>query len=91
MMTCSRQQDLIISLDNKGCKNASLKLQNSMSCLNGLTDGWALFLESIECVRDEYQNNLDKNEKLLLKNIHAAVYQAVYRRKFKPWWKIWFW
>ncbi len=61
-------KNIISALDNKGYREASIILENGLRAMNGLTDGWALFLESIDLIRIKYQSNsdLDKNEKRLL-------------------------
>ena len=45
---------LLTRLDAGGHAEAAAELRRGFSCLNGLTDGWALFLESIEKVEAEH-------------------------------------
>lgn len=81
-------KNLICALEVKGSKSSALKLRDGMSSVNGLTDGWASFLDSIESVRKECQIKLDLDLDKRFQEIHAAVYQRVYR-KSPPWWKFW--
>jgi len=57
--------------------------------LNGLTDGAALFLESIERVRKILPADTNPDDLELFQAIHEAVYYRVYGKKLNPWWKFW--
>lgn len=57
-------------------ESQAAQLKEGFSCLNGLTDGWALFLESIEKVR---RGRLDPEDRKALERIRKAVRAAVYR------------
>ena len=68
--------------------NADVNFELICVSLNGLTDGWALLLDAVR----EVENNADvltDSEKEAISTIHDAVYQAVYRRKRKGWWRFW--
>jgi hypothetical protein len=55
-------------------------LREGYGCLNGLTDGWAQFLESIDRVRKTSSAGFDKDDRESLKMIRAVAHRAVYRR-----------
>jgi len=40
--------DLMAKLEAGGHVQAAAELREGLGCLNGLTDGWALFLDSIQ-------------------------------------------
>ena len=67
-------------LDFNGHHKASEKLRHGISCLNGLTDGWALLMESVEETLHQYGNDLSEIEKQKLKNILVTVRQVVFRK-----------
>ncbi len=71
---------LLARLEVSGHRQAAAKLREGFGCLNGLTDGWALFLESIESVQSTESKRLDRDDQNALETIRAAVHTAVYRR-----------
>ncbi len=80
--------DLASSLKHNGHEREADILNNGMAALNGLTDGWALLLGAVR----EVESNaavLTDSEKEAIRTIHDAVYQVVYRRKRKGWWRFW--
>jgi len=79
---------LISGLRARGADASAKILHDGFRCINGLTDGWALFLDAIIEVQESFSHQPRENEQRLLKDMHAAVYEAVYRRKPK-WWKFW--
>ena len=68
-------------LRTEGHVRAADDLLEGYRCLNGLTDGWALFLEAADKVWAEWGKDLGAQERDDLKNIRAAAYEAVYRRR----------
>ena len=72
--------DLIATLEAGGHQEAAAELREGFGCLNGLTDGAALFLASIEKVQASEARRLDWASQKALKAIRAAVRAAVYRR-----------
>jgi hypothetical protein len=76
---------IVASLDQSGHRSEAEILKNGLASLNGLTDGWALFLDAIQEV--EKSDAFTDPEKKTIAEIHDAVYEAVYRRKRKAWWK----
>jgi hypothetical protein len=80
--------DLIAALEVSGNSLAAGELRSGMRALNGLTDGWAAFLESIRKVQKQYSSQLNSSQKSTLKNIHQAVYRRVYCTSTGPLWRI---
>jgi len=73
-------RDLIVRLKAGDHQQAAAELQTGFGCLNGLTDGAALFLESIERVQASWGDRIAPEDRLALEAIRAAVHRAVYRR-----------
>jgi len=73
-------RDLMAALEAKGHAAAAAELREGFSCLNGLTDGWAMFLDSIERVRRDKSLRLDREDKKALDRIRGDVWKIVYRR-----------
>jgi hypothetical protein len=80
--------ELIAALEVNRNSLAAGELRSGMRALNGLTDGWAAFLESIQKVQKQYSSQLDSSQKSTLKNIHQAVYRRVYCTNAGPLWRI---
>ena len=73
-------RDLIAALHAQDRIEPAGILAEGLGCLNGLTDGWAQFLAAIESVK-KHKPALSEADAETLKALHAAAYQAVYRRK----------
>lgn len=73
-------EDLIARLERSGFRDAARELREGYGCINGLTDGAALFLESIKRVRDAWAGNFSREDRSALNRIHAAAHRAVCRR-----------
>jgi hypothetical protein len=82
-------RDLTAALEKHGNASAARELRDGMAAINGLTDGWAAFLESVQRVKAIHSSELDAGQRSLLNAIDEAAYQAVYRRRARPWWKVW--
>ncbi|MBT8123557.1 MAG: hypothetical protein KJO81_01890 [Gammaproteobacteria bacterium] len=67
------------SLSSSGNEKAGELLGEGMLSLNGLTDGWALLLESINTLNKRYGATLSQHQCDELNKIHKAVHQVVYR------------
>jgi len=72
-------RDLIAKLEAGGHPRAAVELRQGFGCLNGFTDGWALFLESIEKVQAADSTGFGRGERKALEAIRRAVHTAVYR------------
>jgi hypothetical protein len=73
-------EGLISRLALGGHQQAADGLRDGYRCLNGLTDGWALFLESVEAVRATQSGRLSPEDRQALEAIRAAAHKAVYGR-----------
>jgi hypothetical protein len=71
---------LLARLEASGHQQAVAKLRDGLSGFNGLTDGSALFLQSIERVQVTEAQRFDRDDQRALERIRAAVHRAVYRR-----------
>ena len=67
------------SLSSTGSDVASELLAEGMSSLNGLTDGWALLLESINSANKNYGETFSQQQSAELNKIQSAVYKVVHR------------
>ena len=73
-------RDLVAQLDVAGHHQAAARLKDGFGCLNGLTDGWALFLEAIEAVQASEATRFAPDHRKALEALRAAAHAAVYRR-----------
>ncbi len=73
-------EDLTAKLEAGGHVDAAAELRGGLRCLNGLTDGAALFLEAIERVQTTHAKRFTQDERKALAAVRAAVHRAVYRR-----------
>ena len=80
--------ELVASLNQSGHGSEAETLKSGLASLNGLTDGWVLFLDAIQEV-ERKSGAFTESEKKAMAEIHDAVYEAVYRRKRRAWWKFW--
>ena len=71
---------LIGKLELGGHQQAADDLRGGYRCLNGLTDGWALFLESVERVQASQAKRFSREDQQALEVIRAAAHKSVYRR-----------
>jgi len=72
---------LMAKLELGGHQQAADELRDGYRCLNGLTDGWALFLESVEKVQATHAKRFSREDQQTLEVIRAAAHKIVYR----PW------
>ena len=80
--------DFSAALRQSGRHSEAKTLQEGLGLVSGLTDGWALLLDSVKEV-EKAAGALNVSERKKLTEIHDAIYEAVYRRKRRPWWKLW--
>lgn len=73
-------RDLVSRLKDEGRAEAAATLEEGFRCINGLTDGAALFLEAIETVRAEHSEDMTSDERRMLRAVRGAVRRVVYRR-----------
>ena len=64
----------------EGHEEAADDLHEGYRCINGLTDGWAQYLDAVTMVQAEQGATLGADERADLEAIRAAAHKAVYRR-----------
>lgn len=74
-------RELIARLEASGHGHAAAELREGFSRLNGLTDGWAGFLESVERVRTGHRADFDQDGRRGFDDLRDAVRHAVYGRR----------
>lgn len=72
--------ELAARFEAAGRAPAAAGLREGMACLNGLTDGWAMFLEAIEVVWSSDFAQLDAHDRRALRRIRDGVRRALRRR-----------
>lgn len=70
---------MIARLEALGLHGAADEMRSGYGCLNGLTDGWALFLEAIERVWEREKAGLSPADRKALKTLRAEVRRIVHR------------
>lgn len=73
-------RDLADRIGEQGNVAAMQELRAGFSCLNGLTDGWALLMESMERTLAANRGKIAHAEWLELREMLKAVTKVVYRR-----------
>ncbi len=71
--------DLVSRIEKQGNIVAANELRFGFSCLNGLTDGWALLMESIEKTVNGQRGKIGKTEISELSDMLKVVTKVVYR------------
>ncbi len=66
-------------LEYIGEMEAAKEINDGMSLINGLTDGWAMFLDSLKKVNSEYSSSFTSEQKEELKHYIEITGKAVYR------------
>lgn len=67
------------SLARDGHRSAATMLNDGLASINGLTDGWATFLESVENVQNAYGRELTTIDADRLERIRNTAYAVVHR------------
>ncbi len=73
-------RDLVQRIENQGNYAAAEELREGFSCLNGLTDGWAMLMESIVKTISGSHGRIGSKEMSELKDMLTSVKKIVYRR-----------
>ena len=73
-------RNLMDRIETQGNTAAAQELRSGFSCLNGLTDGWALLVESMQRTVAANRGKMGKAEMLELRNMITVVTKVVYRR-----------
>lgn len=75
--------DYVLSLTNSLARDgrgpAATMLNEGLASINGLTDGWATFLESVENVQNAYGRELTAIDANRLEKIRNTAYAVVHR------------
>lgn len=66
-------------LSNSGHENLVNDIQKGLGCINGLTDGWALFMKSLEGIADKYSSELSDANKQQLSEFLEITKKIVFR------------
>jgi hypothetical protein len=74
-------RDSIMHLHTSGRSLAASRLSGGFRLVNGLTDGWADFLEAVQSVQAEFAHVLSSEEREALERIRAALHTLVYRQQ----------
>jgi len=70
---------LASQMSSEGNEAAAKEILRGIQAVNGLTDGWALFLESLDRVNEAQGESISNGASNELQSIRAAVRKAVYR------------
>lgn len=70
---------LIADLEHAGRTAAAAELREGFGCLNGLTDGWALFLEAVEAVAGRCGPSLAADERRRLGVVRRVADRVTHR------------
>jgi hypothetical protein len=70
---------LIVDLERAGRTAAAAELREGLGCLNGLTDGWALFLEAVEAVAVRYGPSLSAEQQRRLGAVRRVADRVTHR------------
>jgi hypothetical protein len=73
--------ELISELRLVGCESVAAIVQAGFYSLNGLTDGWAVFLEYLERAAADLPKEAGPDIKKKLRRVLAAARYAVYRQR----------
>jgi hypothetical protein len=71
---------LVADLERTGNVTAAERLKAGKRCLNGLTDGWGLLLESLDSVLDTDASTVNRAQRQLLEDMREAVEGVIRRR-----------
>ena len=71
--------DFIARLDKAGAGQAAAEIRSGMRYLNGLTDGWAMLMESMEKTLNIYKEQITKEHYSELRAYFAIVKKIVFR------------
>jgi hypothetical protein len=68
-----------VAIESGGHPEAAAELLRGLSAINGLTDGWALFLEAIDSISITHSERFGKAVLSELQTIREAARSAVFR------------
>ena len=70
---------LVARIEKQGNAEAARELRGGFACLNGLTDGWALLMESIDRTIKENKGRIPEPEMSELRGMFKSVKAIVHR------------
>ncbi|TAN40461.1 MAG: hypothetical protein EPN25_07580 [Nitrospirae bacterium] len=73
-------RELMQRIEEQGNIQAARELRDGFSCLNGLTDGWALLMESIDRVISGTHGRIEAGDMAELKDMLMGVKKIVCRK-----------
>ena len=73
-------RSLVARIERQGHVEAARELRTGFACLNGLTDGWALLMESMDRTIKASQREIETQEMAELRDMLLVVKKVVYRR-----------
>jgi hypothetical protein len=68
-----------IELEGLGEIEAADEIKDGMNLINGLTDGWAMLLDSLNKVKADFSSSLNSAQKDKLDIFITLTHRAVYR------------
>ena len=77
-------RELITELQKQGHPSAAESLAEGLSAINGLTDGWALFMESVDHVIQSCGDSLQPVIAAQLEDVLGATRKVVFRGIYDP-------
>jgi len=73
-------QDLVQRIEDNGQLEVAQRLRKGLSYLNGLTDGWALLMDTIDVAITDNHDVIDPIDMKELEEMFKSVKKVVYRK-----------
>jgi hypothetical protein len=73
-------RDLVERIEKQGNVDAARELRAGFSCLNGLTDGWAMLMEAMDRAIEANRGKIGAQEMSELRDMRRVVKKVVKRR-----------
>ncbi len=70
---------LVGRMEQSGHTEAAMQVRHGISCVNGLTDGWAMLMDALEATVTRHGQNLPQDQLSDLESAFEAARKAVYR------------
>jgi hypothetical protein len=67
-------------LEAAGLTDVATEVREGFGCLNGLTDGWAMFLEGLDRAGQRGRGRLSRVQRARLREVRAVAFRFTYRR-----------
>ena len=72
-------EDLAARMERSCHVEASAEVRRGISCVNGLTDGWVMLMDSLDLVIAQHSQGLPFDQRDDLRRAREAAQKAVYR------------